>query len=266
MENIIGDKFGYLTAIKEAGFVYSGSPQAKRRYKKRLYECRCDCGSLVTLRRDALISGNTKSCGCKTNELNASVKFNDLSGQRFGRLTVREHLGKISSHHIWKCECECGKIVEVRASNLVTSTTQSCGCFFKDQVTKHGLSNDPIKYREYRWSKQPSLKLKHRVSNAVRKSIKDRGGKKGGRTFDFLPYTVAELKEHLEGLWEPWMNWTNYGGNLSDAQRTWHIDHIKPQVSFNFDSMADPEFLECWALSNLRPLEKMENARKGINY
>ena len=52
------------------------------------------------------------------------------------------------------------------------------------------------------------------------------------------------------------MNWNNYGG-------MWHVDHIKPQCKFPFITMADPSFLECWDLSNLQPLEKIANLKKG---
>ena len=44
------------------------------------------------------------------------------------------------------------------------------------------------------------------------------------------------------------------------------LDHIKPIILFNFNSPEDKEFQECWALNNLRPLEKMANIKKGNKY
>lgn len=71
-----------------------------------------------------------------------------------------------------------------------------------------------------------------------------------------------KLKAHLESLFEPWMNWENYG-NPKNSDRTWHIDHIIPQSKLLFISLEDENFKKCWALENLRPLCAKENQRKG---
>ena len=81
-----------------------------------------------------------------------------------------------------------------------------------------------------------------------------------------MPYSIDDLKQHLESLWESWMNWDNYGGKSNDERMTWWIDHIKPHAMFNYQSLDDPQFQECWALSNLRPLEKISNIRKNAKY
>lgn len=53
----------------------------------------------------------------------------DLVGQRFGRLTVLERLGANARKEVmWRCQCDCGNIVNVRTRNLRTSGTGSCGC------------------------------------------------------------------------------------------------------------------------------------------
>jgi hypothetical protein len=51
------------------------------------------------------------------------------------------------------------------------------------------------------------------------------------------------------------MTWMNYG--------EWHIDHILPIDSFNFQSYEDYQFKECWSLENLQPLWAIDNIRKG---
>lgn len=50
------------------------------------------------------------------------------------------------------------------------------------------------------------------------------------------------------------MTWGNYG-------LSWHIDHIRPVTGFNLSTLEG--IRECFALSNLRPLEKMLNHQKG---
>lgn len=73
--------------------------------------------------------------------------------------------------------------------------------------------------------------------------------------WQFLPYTVDDLREHLEALFEPGMTW--------EQMERWHIDHIKPVRLFHFTHFDDPDFLECFALENLRPMWASDNSRKG---
>lgn len=54
--NLVGQKFGLLTAIKEDGKGNGG---------KVYWLCRCDCGNEKRVRGTDLKNGNTKSCGCQ---------------------------------------------------------------------------------------------------------------------------------------------------------------------------------------------------------
>tara|TARA_A100000172_G_scaffold79632_1_gene67136 strand:+ start:1813 stop:2883 length:1071 start_codon:yes stop_codon:yes gene_type:complete len=103
------------------------------------------------------------------------------------------------------------------------------------------------------------LMLKHNVSSRVRGAIKKTGGHKGGKTFEALPYTPQELREHIENQFDEKMNWDNHGDY-------WHIDHIIPQAALPYKSLEDENFQKCWDLKNLRPLEAKENIRKGSLY
>lgn len=55
-------------------------------------------------------------------------KFEDLTGQKFGRWTVLELYDKDGKSTFWKCQCGCGKVSIVRAANLKRNRTHSCGC------------------------------------------------------------------------------------------------------------------------------------------
>lgn len=52
----------------------------------------------------------------------------DLTGRRFGMLTVLCRSDKHASHVYWTCQCDCGNRIEVLASNLRRGHTTSCGC------------------------------------------------------------------------------------------------------------------------------------------
>ena len=52
----------------------------------------------------------------------------DLTGQKFGRLTVISFSEKRGAHYFWECECECRKMKIVRSDCLTSGSTKSCGC------------------------------------------------------------------------------------------------------------------------------------------
>jgi hypothetical protein len=55
VSNIIGNRYGFLTVIDVA---------KERKNGSICYVCKCDCGNFTIVRRDALIRGRNKSCGC----------------------------------------------------------------------------------------------------------------------------------------------------------------------------------------------------------
>lgn len=61
-------------------------------------------------------------------------KLIDLTGQRFGRLTVLSRAENRGKSVYWNCVCDCGSSVTVRASGLRRGTCQSCGCLHKERV------------------------------------------------------------------------------------------------------------------------------------
>lgn len=61
----------------------------------------------------------------------------DISGMRFGRLTVMEFVGQSKDKRaVWKCICDCGKTVNVIGKSLRSGNTKSCGCYSIDLATK----------------------------------------------------------------------------------------------------------------------------------
>jgi hypothetical protein len=81
--------------------------------------------------------------------------FIDLTGERFGRLTVlskaqtityKNHRGRTIT---WDCQCDCGSRLRVPGCSLRTGNTQSCGCLHKDIMTIHGESTRQRRTPEY---------------------------------------------------------------------------------------------------------------------
>lgn len=53
----------------------------------------------------------------------------DLTGERYGRLTVLKCVGKDKHGRLmWECQCDCGQRTIVQSGNLRSGHTKSCGC------------------------------------------------------------------------------------------------------------------------------------------
>lgn len=57
------------------------------------------------------------------------ANFEDLTGKKFNKLTVISLADNMARHNRkWKCECECGSIIDVFSVHLKRGTSKSCGC------------------------------------------------------------------------------------------------------------------------------------------
>ena len=111
--------------------------------------------------------------------------------------------------------------------------------------------------KKYNTNRRDNLEyvLRTNISSGIYKALtRNAGGKDGESVLKYIPYTIPELKNHLEGLFIEGMSWENYG--------EWHIDHIYPQSKLPYDNMKHPNFLKAWALENLQPLWAFDNISK----
>jgi len=78
-------------------------------------------------------------------------KFIDITGQKFGRLTVIKRVENDKWNKArWLCKCECGNEVIVVGTSLRSGETQSCGCYMLDRIkecnTKHSQCSTKLYY------------------------------------------------------------------------------------------------------------------------
>ena len=117
--DLTGKKFNKLTVIS---FDYKKrQPNGKYTY---YWKCKCDCGNECSVVGGALTSNHTKSCGCA----HKGVGLKDLTGNKYGRLTVLSYSRQDGKKHLWKCKCDCGNIIEANGPYLRNGTKTSCGC------------------------------------------------------------------------------------------------------------------------------------------
>lgn len=82
----------------------------------------------------------------------------DLSGRRFGRLSVLHRVPTTVKKKVitWLCRCDCGERVPVQSNNLLEANTRSCGCLQRDatkkRLTTHGEKHS-IEYRIFHAAK-----------------------------------------------------------------------------------------------------------------
>ena len=103
----------------------------------------------------------------------------------------------------------------------------------------------------------PKNRLDRNIRTAIGTYLK--GKKAGMKCEELVGYSMERLVKYLEKQFDNKMNWSNYASY-------WVIDHIKPRVLFQYKNPRDPELKKCWALKNLRPMEKIANLKKGTKY
>lgn len=98
----------------------------------------------------------------------------DLSGRKFGRLTVigRSERGPSNSRY-WACRCDCGALHRAATHSLTSGAIVSCGCYQKQRTAarnrRHGMTGSP-EYKVYR-------SMMDRCYRAGNKSFENYGGR-----------------------------------------------------------------------------------------
>tara|TARA_R100000808_G_C2077545_1_gene102645 strand:+ start:60 stop:728 length:669 start_codon:yes stop_codon:yes gene_type:complete len=150
--------------------------------------------------------------------------------------------------------------IRLRAAKYITENKEKIYKYNREYQKEYNLRpevKEKINKRRYeRFRIDPEYRLRCNTSSTIAVAVKKNGGNKNGKTMDFLPYSIKELRTHLEDQFVDNMSWENYGSY-------WHIDHIYPHSKLPYDSLQHPNFQKAWALKNLRPLKASENSSKN---
>lgn len=104
-----------------------------------------------------------------------------------------------------------------------------------------------------RIKRDPQFRLRLAIRARITRALKFFGAPKSARTADLIGCDMPFLRKHIESQFKPGMTWNNHG--------EWHLDHKRPCASFNLLDLAQQQ--ECFHWSNLQPLWKLDNMRKG---
>jgi len=200
--DLTGQQFGRWVALHYAGQSH--------------WWCRCDRGTERALKVNTLKRGLSRSCGCLHREIVAAIRFIDLTGQRFGRLTILKRDGTTSPVK-WRCRCDCGQEVSIAPSNMKSGGTQSCGCLHKERAGMAGRFTK--KHGHYVGNKaSPEYKswcsMKSRCSNPKHTSWRYYGGR---------GITVCDR----------WRNsFTNFLADMGKRPAGYTLDRIDPDGNY----------------------------------
>lgn len=120
--DLAGQKRGRLIVLKRVDNHKKGSV---------LYLCECSCGNIVEKTARDLSRLKEPSCGCARRE----ARIN-LTGKRFGRLTVLEWVPSERGDAHWLCRCDCGTEKVVNGKSLRDGHSKSCGCYQREEVSQ----------------------------------------------------------------------------------------------------------------------------------
>ena len=99
--------------------------------------------------------------------------------------------------------------------------------------------------------------------NIIYSSLKRKGYTKKSRTYEIIGCSYEFLLGYLEGKFEKWMNWENYGKYNGDFNHGFDIDHIIPLSS----ASNEEELIKLNHYTNLQPLcSKINRDIKKDNY
>ena len=143
-KDLTGEQFGRLTVLRVAE-----PHEIKDKARGTHWFCQCSCGNTTIVTVQNLHGSHTQSCGCLHRE--KLMEYNDLTGQRFGKLTVIRTVGRNKSgNRLWECQCECGHTTLATAPLLHSGHKISCGCVNSKGELKIAniLKESGIKFRK----------------------------------------------------------------------------------------------------------------------
>lgn len=146
----------------------------------------------------------------------------DLTGRKFGRLTVIERVQfEEKKRPYWLCECECGNKKIVRGGHLREGKIVSCGCYRHEQVAKALITHKQTNSRLY-------YVWRNMLNRCYNKNVRSY------RNYGMNGVNVCEQWRHDFGAFSKWAFANGYDPNASYGMCT--IDRIDVYGNYSPDN------------------------------
>ena len=112
--------------------------------KHKKWICICPiCNKEFTTQSNHILQDKIQSCATCSR-----LKFNDLSGQKFGKLLVLSRTEETGKGAKYNCQCECGNRCIVDGRHLKSGSVKSCGCLLSsmEQIARSILLKNKIEF------------------------------------------------------------------------------------------------------------------------
>ena len=134
----------------------------------------------------------------------------------------------------------CELCDRMKTSQWFENNREKCNCYKKNYIKKRRANDEFFRFADT---------LRSRLYQALIKQVT----RNNTKTEELLGISIEEFEKYIEFLSSPEMNWKNID-----------LDHVHPLSSFN---QADPNQLkEASHFSNIQPLLKQDNRKKGSRY
>jgi len=92
----------------------------------------------------------------------------DITGKRFGRLTVIKFMQAHETRRValWLCRCDCGTEKVIRTDGLTSGSSKSCGCIQREKARENGAKVAAIN------NSRKAQEIKERIKKNIRRCPK----------------------------------------------------------------------------------------------
>lgn len=192
--------------------------------------------------------------------------FKDLSGEKFGRLTVIGFAGFYQKSSMWFCECECGEVVKIRNEKLNKGATKSCGCLAKEKSSARfrGIAFDyPYEYKAYQ-------NAKYRCQNPKAHAYKDYGGR--GIKFNFNSFEEFINEVGKRPTTKHSLDRKNVDGNYEKGNVRWATNKTQQNnrqntiwVTINGDTKSASEWAEFYSIDSSTVIQRLKRGKHCLS-
>ena len=157
--SLVGQRFGKLLVLEEAGFVTKASGK-----RSRIYKCLCDCGNFCEVQHQYLAYGDTTSCGCIRSkgefQVEQILKSKGIDFKREYSFDDLQDIDKLRFDFAIFKNNKLIKLIEVQGEQHYTTR----GLFYKETIAKH----DEMKREYCKNHNIPLLEIKYKRQNIIK--------------------------------------------------------------------------------------------------